>query len=254
MELFVARNGQQSGPYDEARVRDMLARGEVSAGDLAWHSGLSGWQPLSTLFPSAPPAPVVTAPAPPAFPPPPAMGGGVLPAPMMMPPGGAYGDPSGAFAPLPAGQQLASLGARLGGAIIDSIFALICSAPGFAMLFGSFVSAAQSGQSYPSLAGNTMGWGALGLGILVNLAVQGFLIASSGQSIGKKVAGTRIVKLDGSLPGLVHGYLLRGALVYLIGLVPYLGRFFGLVDACFIFRQDRRCIHDLIASTRVVNA
>jgi uncharacterized RDD family membrane protein YckC len=32
------------------------------------------------------------------------------------------------------------------------------------------------------------------------------------------------------------------------------GNFVGILDALFIFRSDRRCIHDLIAATRVVRA
>ena len=35
---------------------------------------------------------------------------------------------------------------------------------------------------------------------------------------------------------------------------PYVdaGGLFSIVDICFIFRDDRRCIHDLIAGTQVV--
>ena len=37
-----------------------------------------------------------------------------------------------------------------------------------------------------------------------------------------------------------------------MGAVPYLGMIFHLVDSLFIFREDRRCLHDRIAGTRVV--
>ena len=36
-------------------------------------------------------------------------------------------------------------------------------------------------------------------------------------------------------------------------MIPVLGPLFSLVNVCFIFREDRRCIHDLIAGTQVVN-
>lgn len=39
-----------------------------------------------------------------------------------------------------------------------------------------------------------------------------------------------------------------------ISAIPLAGAAFGLVDILFIFRADRRCIHDLIAGTHVVTA
>jgi uncharacterized RDD family membrane protein YckC len=48
--------------------------------------------------------------------------------------------------------------------------------------------------------------------------------------------------------------LLRAILGGIIGAIPYLGGIYGLVDALFIFRDDRRCVHDHIAGTRVVKA
>ena len=249
MELFVARNGQQTGPYEEARVRDMLARGEVAPGDLAWHSGLSGWQPLSTLFPetqqrSAPPAPLPP-PAFPSAPSSPAYSGGALPAPMMMPPGGAGGYGGPGYDMLPAGQTLAGLGARLGAALLDGLLLSILYTPGW--LFGA-MNVDQNGNISSTGAA---AFGISGLLVLLLLAVQAVLVSNSGQTIGKKIVGIRIRKLDGSLPGFVVGFLLRSVVgKMLLAFVP----FYGLVDIGFIFRADHRCIHDLIASTRVVNA
>jgi uncharacterized RDD family membrane protein YckC len=48
--------------------------------------------------------------------------------------------------------------------------------------------------------------------------------------------------------GFVPHVALRAWLVTLIGIIPL----FGLVDILFIFREDKRCIHDLIAGTRVI--
>ena len=44
--------------------------------------------------------------------------------------------------------------------------------------------------------------------------------------------------------------LLRVVVNGLLGFIPL----YGVVDILFIFREDRRCIHDLIAGTVVVNA
>jgi len=38
----------------------------------------------------------------------------------------------------------------------------------------------------------------------------------------------------------------------ILGAVPMIGNVFTIVNYCFIFRADRRCLHDLIAGTKVV--
>ena len=50
--------------------------------------------------------------------------------------------------------------------------------------------------------------------------------------------------------GFVTNVLLRTVLNWIIALVP----FYALVDVLFIFRNDQRCIHDLIAGTKVIKA
>src|SRR5712671_400837 len=39
------------GPLDQAGVADLIARGEVSEGDLAQHDGLEVWMPVRRLMP-----------------------------------------------------------------------------------------------------------------------------------------------------------------------------------------------------------
>jgi uncharacterized RDD family membrane protein YckC len=96
----------------------------------------------------------------------------------------------------------------------------------------------------------------LGLGIVLVLAVaiyQLVMLATRGQSIGKRMLGIRIVTHpDGANPGGVKTILLRGFVPGIISNIPLLGPIFSLVNICFIFREDRRCIHDLIAGTQVV--
>jgi hypothetical protein len=41
---FFASNGQQQGPYPEAQLRDLIARGTVRADTLVWSEGMAGWQ------------------------------------------------------------------------------------------------------------------------------------------------------------------------------------------------------------------
>ena len=93
-----------------------------------------------------------------------------------------------------------------------------------------------------------------GLLFLVLGIFQLVMLATRGQSIGKRLLGMRIVTHpDGQNPGGVKTILLRGVVPAVIGMIPVLGPLFSLVNVCFIFREDRRCIHDLIAGTQVVN-
>jgi len=92
--------------------------------------------------------------------------------------------------------------------------------------------------------------GLLGAGALA--IYQWVLISRTGQSLGKKWTGIRIERLDGASMNFSTGVLLRNWLPKLIGAVPYLGGIFHLIDCLFIFRDDRRCVHDHIAGTRVV--
>jgi uncharacterized RDD family membrane protein YckC len=88
----------------------------------------------------------------------------------------------------------------------------------------------------------------------VYCVLNAYPLSRSGQSWGKRMLGLKIVDLQGRQPGLLRLLGLRYGLGRLIGLVPVLGYWFALVDDCFIFREDRRCVHDFIAGTRVVVA
>ena len=49
MQIFLARNNVQAGPYDVNQLNIMLASGEVTLEDLIWHEGLDQWQRLGNL-------------------------------------------------------------------------------------------------------------------------------------------------------------------------------------------------------------
>jgi len=84
------------------------------------------------------------------------------------------------------------------------------------------------------------------------LIVQAILLTKDGQTLGKKALKIRIVKRDTSQNGgFVPNVLLR---VMVNGIPGFIVPFYGLVDILFIFRQDRRFLHDMIAGTQVVDA
>ncbi|ERL54847.1 RDD family protein [Psychrobacter aquaticus] len=49
MQIFLARNNVQAGPYNLEQLNIMLASGEVSLDDLMWHEGLDQWQRVGNL-------------------------------------------------------------------------------------------------------------------------------------------------------------------------------------------------------------
>ena len=49
MQIFLARNNVQAGPYQLDQLNIMLASGEVLLDDLMWHEGLAQWQRVGNL-------------------------------------------------------------------------------------------------------------------------------------------------------------------------------------------------------------
>lgn len=90
--------------------------------------------------------------------------------------------------------------------------------------------------------------------LCVFLVVQGYLLATRGQTVAKALLGMRIVGPGGEKVSAVRVIGLRYGIGWFIGIVPLVGGIYGLVDALMIFRESRRCIHDSIANTIVVKA
>ncbi|OGT55674.1 MAG: hypothetical protein A3E01_17075 [Gammaproteobacteria bacterium RIFCSPHIGHO2_12_FULL_63_22] len=144
--------------------------------------------------------------------------------------------------------QLAGRGMRLVGSLIDTVLMLVILVP--AMFAGGYISSIMSGVE-PSFV-NQMQWGLIGF--IIFLVVQGFPLYSSGQTWGKKALGIKIVDMQGNKPEFGKLIGLRYLTTWVIGLVPVLGTIYQFVNVLFIFGNDRRCIHDKIAGTRVVMA
>jgi uncharacterized RDD family membrane protein YckC len=86
------------------------------------------------------------------------------------------------------------------------------------------------------------------------LIYQWHLIATTGRSLGKRWCHIKIVKMDGEQVDFVSGVVLRSWLPGLLGLVPGLGSLFALLDAGFVLRVERRCLHDYVAGTKVIDS
>ncbi len=150
-----------------------------------------------------------------------------------------------ADAPLDGELELAGRGHRFGAAMIDgAIESAIIFPIGFATGMIDFTGS----RDEP-----------LGTSIVIALLsfvlfafLHSYFLKKKGQTIGKKIVGIRIVTQDGNTPTLGRLLGARYGIVYLFNSLPVIGSVFALIDVLFIFRRDRRCIHDLVAGTRVV--
>lgn len=143
---------------------------------------------------------------------------------------------------------LASRGTRLLGAILDSLITMAPLLPALLVLFGLAAAGAGEDVAFGVFALTGLVGGLVSLGIFVYNCV---LISNTGQSIAKRMLGMRIIRVsNGELPGFLHGVLLR---ILVPAAINQACNLFGLIDALWIFGEECRCLHDLIADTKVVD-
>jgi hypothetical protein len=53
MSIYISKNNQQTGPFEESKVLEMLGNGQLSPDDFAIRQGAAEWQKLGQLFPAA---------------------------------------------------------------------------------------------------------------------------------------------------------------------------------------------------------
>ncbi|WP_342244458.1 RDD family protein [Pseudomonas sp. OTU5201] len=141
---------------------------------------------------------------------------------------------------------LASRWTRLGAALIDGLIMSVVTVP-VAYFSGTFAAAQQGIE--PSLGQQLL---SLVVGVAVFMLVNGHFLKTYGQTLGKRLLKIAIVDLNGQVPELGNLLLKRYLVWWLLAYVPIVGMFLVLVDYLFIFRADRRCLHDRLAATRVV--
>lgn len=159
-----------------------------------------------------------------------------------------YGAPEADLLPAESAAEapLAGRGARLGAAILDGILMSVMVVP--VLFFFGVYDAAFNGQA-PSWTLNLIG---LPVGFIAWMLVNGYFLHQSGQTLGKKALGIRMVDLAGEKPGLARLAGLRFLLMQVFYSVPVAGGLVALLDCLMIFGKEKRCLHDRIAGTRVV--
>ncbi len=159
----------------------------------------------------------------------------------------------------------ATRGARLAAAIIDflvlgGLVAIIGIVAAIALpAYAAYQKrAAAAGAVVHASAGR--GVVAVVIGLLVFAAMAGIFVYTAvlvyryGQTIGKRTMGIRVVRTDGSRVGFGRYIFLRWLPVTILSMIPMLGYVISLLDVLLIFRENRLCVHDNIADTKVVTA
>jgi uncharacterized RDD family membrane protein YckC len=152
--------------------------------------------------------------------------------------------------------QLAARGSRLAAVILDGILGFMCFIPAYTANFSMLVQQSRGNPMavWINLA-KTGGWFYLGAaGALIVLAIDLVLLARNGQTIGKKLLGIKVVRVDGSPVSLFRVFFLRYVCNTFLTLIPAVGSLYSLVDSLMIFSETRRTVHDRIADTIVIKA
>ena len=144
---------------------------------------------------------------------------------------------------------LAERSSRLGAAIVDGlIFSAMVYIP---LIIGMFITAAGADASgEPSTVFVLLGFGLALAGFVVWTYMTLKQMGATGQSLAKKYFNIKVVRSDGSPASLSNLIWKRNVVTWLLGIIPM----YGLVEVLFIFGEERKCLHDKIADTIVVEA
>lgn len=143
-------------------------------------------------------------------------------------------------------EDSASRWARLWAYLIDSIILILPYVAVFYLTdYWEIVS-----NTDISIAGQLL---VLLLGFAQYLILNGYLLHKRGQSIGKWALGIKIVSIKtNKIIPLWKVFFFRYLPPVMVAMLPLIGIVLALVNDLFIFRKDKRCIHDHLAGTRVV--
>ena len=268
MQIYLARNNQQAGPYSLEQVNQMLASQQVLLTDLAWHQGMAEWKALGELtqgksayHPEGYNAPAAEQP----FANSNTAGSAAQAAPIQ------NAQARSAAKPNASQQVLASIPSRVLAKIAD----LLLWVPATYILTGFFSKeeaqqfntlniqfmdavfgtaanpvAAQELQTQMIEMFSQQAWFAMGAYLFIMLAVQAVLIAKTGQSIGKKITKIKIVDAEtGEKTSLMRAFTLRSVLFIFLNFVFL---FIAIIDLAFGLGAKRQTLHDKIAKTKVI--
>lgn len=140
---------------------------------------------------------------------------------------------------------LSSRGKRLIAKIIDMIFYSVS-----ALLLMAIVNVVLGRGMFYSGDSPLLWWMLFGVYQIPGWVIQAYYLSKRGQSMGKMALEMKIVMIhNGRNGGFLPNVFLRDIVNLCIAFIPG----YAFVDALMIFRKDRRCAHDLLAGTIVID-
>lgn len=252
MQIYLARNNQQAGPYTLEQLNQMLTSQQVLLTDLVWHEGMTEWKALGELTQGK----LVYEPI------------GYNPA-----------------TPEPApfqnqdihqvkiekkaalNNELASIPTRVLAKVIDLLLWLPAAAiPSFFLKAEQFNELSEIQQKMQATDSPNQAvqlqqqlftlipmeaWQAMFIYILIMLGIQAFMLAKSGQSIGKKLTKIKIVDAEtDEKVSLMRAFTLRSFIFIILNMLfmPII----TIIDHIFALSEKRQTLHDKLAKTKVV--
>lgn len=252
MQIYLARNNQQAGPYTLEQLNQMLTSQQVLLTDLVWHEGMTEWKALGELTQGK----LVYQPI------------GYNPAPSEPTP----------FQNQDVHQvkiekkatlnnELASIPTRVLAKVIDLLLWLPAAAiPSFFLKAEQFNELSEIQQKMQATDSPNQAvqlqqqlftlipmeaWQAMFVYILIMLGIQAFMLAKSGQSIGKKLTKIKIVDAEtGEKVSLMRAFTLRSFIFIILNMLfmPII----TIIDHIFALSEKRQTLHDKLAKTKVV--
>ena len=252
MQIYLARNNQQAGPYTLEQLNQMLTSQQVLLTDLVWHEGMTEWKALGELTQGK----LVYQPI------------GYNPAPSEPTP----------FQNQDVHQvkiekkatlnnELASIPTRVLAKVIDLLLWLPAAAiPSFFLKAEQFNELSEIQQKMQATDSPNQAvqlqqqlftlipmeaWQAMFVYILIMLGIQAFMLVKSGQSIGKKLTKIKIVDAEtGEKVSLMRAFTLRSFIFIILNMLfmPII----TIIDHIFALSEKRQTLHDKLAKTKVV--
>lgn len=257
MQIYLARNNQQAGPYSLEQINQMLASQQVLLTDLAWHQGMSEWKALGELtqgkleyHPEGYQATVST------------------PAPFESPVQSTQQHTKTSnLKSNPVPSDLASIGSRVYAKVIDMLLWLPVflipalfldpqKAPEILAMQQKMEAAASSDQvlqiqidALTTLFADS--WQLTLIYLLLMLGAQAYLLVKSGQSLGKKMAKIKIVDANhNGQVGFARIFVTRSLIFIILTLLAF--PFVTIIDYAFAITSKRQTLHDKLAQTKVI--